>query len=218
MVIVPKCRTEAVLALGFPIVAALCKYLQVKRDKTLFKKISLWILILSPILCLMITIILGEMREWLVVHTFGTYVENFSKRFIQSGLAFKEHGFPIFGEQLRYNSGLSEQLGEFTFILYKMDNAYSTYIILRGMIWMVPALIWLCYSNWRAVKNRDYALITISVLFCLLGLMERYGLDAFNVSFYYPLAISAISTGNSRNTDIIAVHRGQMVEETEASS
>ena len=200
MVFIPKCRTEAVLVFLFPIVAIICELVAGKEDfgrrfrvYKIFFRILMWALILSPVICFVSTIILGQMREWLVVHTFGTYIENFSKRFIQSGLAFKEHGFPLFGEQIRFNSGLSEKLGGYTFVLYIMDNAYSTYAIIRGMIWLVPLLTWLCYAGWQAVKQKDYAILAIAVLFSMLGLMERYALDIYNVVLLYPLTLLTVN-------------------------
>ena len=198
MVFVPKCRTEALLTILFPIVAIISKSLaglenlsKNGREHRRVVSILTWVLVLSPVICFCITIVLGQMREWLVVHTFGTYIENFSKRFIQSGLALKEHGFPMFGEKIRFNSGVSEKLGGYNIILYIMDNAYSTYAILRGMIWLIPILVWLCYAGRKAVKKKDYALLTITVLFSLLGLMERYALDICNFVLLYPLAIKA---------------------------
>ena len=97
----------------------------------------------------------------------------------------------MFGEKIRFNSGVSEKLGGYNIILYIMDNAYSTYAILRGMIWLIPILVWLCYAGRKAVKKKDYALLTITVLFSLLGLMERYALDICNFVLLYPLAIKA---------------------------
>ena len=104
MVIVPKCRTQALLLFAFPFMVLLCRWATGEDDhlsltekhRSTGRQILLWLLIASPILCFLITVVLGFFREWLVVHTFGTYIENFSKRFIQAGLAFKEHGFPFF--------------------------------------------------------------------------------------------------------------------------
>ena len=197
MIFIPKCRTAALLMLLFPAIAGICRIAirqktgseDIEEKKIILYHLLSWLLIFSPVICFLLTIILGQMREWLVIHTFGTYIENFSKRFIQSGLAFKEHGFPLFGEYIRFNAGLSEQLGGHNITLYVMDNAYSTYAILRGMIWLIPVLIWLCYAGWKAVKKQDYAILAILVMFSLLGLMERHALDVYNFVYLYPLTI-----------------------------
>ena len=193
MVFVPKCRTQAVMLALSPFVALLCEKLVGSGSRTqekagTTKNILRWLLILTPVLCFALTVILGMNREWLVAHTFGTYVENFSKRFIQSGLALKEHGFPLFGEVIRFETAQAENLAGHLIPLYVMDNAYSTYTIFRGLIWMVPALIWLCYANRRMVIRKDGTLLAVSVMLCLVGLMERYPLEIYNFVFLYPLA------------------------------
>ena len=196
MVLVPKCRTQALLLLLFPLTIWLSKSVtrfSMVKERSFLHKSVLWILVLFPVLCFFLTILLGSQREWLAIHTMGTYIENFSKRFIQSGLAFREHGFPIFGELIRFQSGLAEELGGYEFSLYVLDNAYVTYTIYRGLIWMIPALLWLSFANWKMIKKRDYSLLTISILFCLMGLMERFTLGVYNFVFLYPLAISMLA-------------------------
>lgn len=195
MVLVPKCRTQALLLMLFPATIWLSKKLIIASSvgkKIVLRRVVLWLLILFPIVCYFTTIFLGSQREWLAVHTMGTYIENFSKRFIQGGLAFREHGFPFFGELIRFHSGLVEHLGNHDYSLYILDNAYVTYTIYRGMIWMVPALLWLSYANWKIIREKDYSLLTISILFCLMGLMEIYTLEVYNFIFFYPLAISML--------------------------
>lgn len=193
MVSVPKCRTQALLLLLFPPTIWLCKKMIITPSigkEPIWHKAVLCFLILFPVICFFATIFLGSQREWLAVHTMGTYIENFSKRFIQGGLAFREHGFPLFGELIRFHSGLVEHLGDYNFSLYILDNAYVTYTIYRGMIWMAPALLWLCYANREIIEKKDYSLLTISTLFCLMGLMEIYTLEVYNFIFLYPLSIS----------------------------
>ena len=201
MVLVPKCRTQALLLLLFPLTIWLSKRVtgfSMVKGRILLHKSVLWILVLFPIFCFVLTVFLGWQREWLAIHTMGTYVENFSKRFIQSGLAFREHGFPIFGELIRFRSGLAEELGGYKFSLYVLDNAYVTYTIYRGLIWMIPALLWLSFANWKIIKRGDYNLLTISILFCLMGLMERYTLGVYNFVFLYPLAISMLAKDTTK--------------------
>lgn len=210
MVLVPKCRTQALLLLLFPITIWLCRIIttaSMEEKKNIPHKIVLCVLITFPFLCFFATIFLGSQREWLAVHTMGTYIENFTKRFIQGGLAFREHGFPIIGELIRYKSGLVENLGNHDYNLYVLDNAYVTYTIYRGLIWMIPALLWLSFANWKMIRKKDYSLLTISTLFCLMGLMERYTLEVYNFIFFYPLAVSAfpsdvISTGKEQISSV----------------
>lgn len=219
MVYVPKCRTQALLLLLFPISVQLSKLI-VSSDRTQKRSISLlallWILIASPIVFYLVTFFLGSQREWLVAHTFGTYIENFSKRFIQAGLAFKEHGFPLFGEPIRFQTDLVEILDGHTIKLYVLDNGYVVYTILRGMIWMVPAILWICYANWKIIQKNDYGLLAISVLLCLMGLMEPYAFTMYNYIFLYPLAISSVSAVTSCSLDRMPGQREIIVEETEA--
>ena len=209
MAIVPKCRTQALLLILFPLTVEVCKW-GIGCKKTLSRsvlRLSLqWILIATPVLCFLATVLLGTQREWLVTHTFGTYIENFSKRFIQAGLAFKEHGFPLFGELLRFQADVTENLGGYDISLYILDNGYATFTILRGMIWMVPALLWLGFGNWMTTRQKDYGLLAISVLFCLMGLMERYTFTIYNFVFLYPLA-DILGSDKNGNTEAMK-HRG----------
>lgn len=191
MVIVPKCRTQALLLILFPLFVLLCRWViggRNQRRLSVLRQVFLWILIAAPVLCFLATVFLGIQREWLVTHTFGTYIENFSKRFIQAGLAFKEHGFPLLGEFIRFESAVPENLGGYMIKLYVIDNGYVSYAILRGMVWMVPALLWLSFVNWKAGREHDFGMLAISVLFCLMGLMERYTFTMYNFVFLYPLA------------------------------
>ena len=199
MVFIPKCRTQALLLLLFPFAVMACKGVlgaEGAKKRTALRLMLRWVMILAPIFCFLITVLLGTQREWLVTHTFGTYIENFSKRFIQAGLAFKEHGFPLFGELIRFTPEATENLGGYTIPLYVLDNGYVTYTILRGMIWMVPALLWLTFADWKISRRNDYRMLAVSVLFCLMGLMERYTFTMYNYIFLYPLAI-ALDRGNS---------------------
>ena len=204
MVIVPKCRTGALLLFLFPLMSVLCRGvigdpgIRVFRRRNRARGIIICVLILAPFLCYLITLILGSQREWLVVHTFGNYTENFSKRFIQSGLAFKEHGFPLIGERIRFHSGPAEHLGNYKIGLYVLDNSYAAFTILRGLVWMVPALLWLSYANWKMIRRKDHYLLTISVLFCLLAMMERYPFEIYNFVFLYPLASASGCRGSAK--------------------
>lgn len=206
MVFVPKCRTQALLLILFPLAVFLCRWVVAVKDgkRSTPHQVFLWILIATPILCFLATVLLGTQREWLVTHTFGTYIENSSKRFIQAGLAFKEHGFPLFGELLRFPADAAENLGGHNIKLYVLDNGYVTYAILRGMIWMVPALLWLGFANFKTRIRRDYGLLAISVLFCLMGLMERYTFEIYNYVFLYPLA-SVVSSESKATGEQAAV-------------
>ena len=206
MVFVPKCRTQALLLILFPLAVFLCRWVVADKDgkRSTPHQVFLWILIATPILCFLATVLLGTQREWLVTHTFGTYIENSSKRFIQAGLAFKEHGFPLFGKLLRFPADAAENLGGHNIKLYVLDNGYVTYAILRGMIWMVPALLWLGFANFKTRIRRDYGLLAISVLFCLMGLMERYTFEIYNYVFLYPLA-SVVSSESKATGEQAAV-------------
>ncbi len=201
---VPKCRTAALLLFLFPLLLVFCGKLigdpgtKKRRGNSNIVVFFVWILILLPFLCYLITVIVGTQREWLVVHTFGTYIENFSKRFIQGGLAFKEYGFPLTGKLIRFPSGPAELLGNYRIRLYILDNAYAAYTVFRGMIWMVPAMLWVSYANLKMVQRKDYNLLTISVLFCLMGLMERFPFDIHNFVLLYPLASASGSGINAK--------------------
>ncbi len=195
LVLVPKCRTAALMLFLFPVICILLKRMLARPEgaaPSFPRELLRWFLVLTPLTCFLLTAFLGIEREWLVRHTFGTYIENFSKRFIQAGIAFKRYGFPLLGTAVDLKSEATEKLAGIRIPLYVLDNAYAYYGITRGMVWLLPALGFLCYANHLAIRRRDYAILSLSVIFSLTALMERLGLDVwYNCVLLFPLSAAA---------------------------
>ena len=182
MAFVPKDRTAAALLILLPPAALIA-------EKAGGKKAVGWLYALVPAACLAATLILAANREWLAVHTAGTYIENFGKRFIQAGIALKAHGLTLIGEPIFFEEGVTEVLAGRPTNLYVMDNAYAAYAIQRGLIWLAACLVWMGWTCLTARKRGHWPVCAIVALMAILALMERAGLDIwYNFAFLYPLA------------------------------
>ena len=185
-----RCRTVAGILAAFPVLWALISDSDFAgKLKLRSRRVIKGVLISMPFLCFGLTVLLASNAEKLVQYTYDTAIENLSMRFVQSGLAFKKYGFPLFGQKMLYTAEPEAYFGGVPMQLKVMDNAYSSYAILRGMIYLTALLAWIAYVQWKAIKRRDYALLLVSVLLCIYGLMERWGLDIYyNFALFYPLA------------------------------
>ncbi len=201
MYFVIGCRTIAVLSLALPPFTLLISWKE-RRDqdpeKLLRKKpgVFAWFAIALPVLCCVLSIVLSMEKEWLAVNFYPTAehpnapLHSMAMRFVQGGLALDYFGFPLFGRQMRITAPLyldsSTGVEEY---LYVMDNAYTSFIIMKGVLWMICILAWVTFAHWRGWKKRDYSILLISCFMVVFALMERPGLEVwYNFVLLYPLA------------------------------
>ena len=193
MFFVPKCKTIAVLAVFFPFLTLLMKprefeELGEERCKKQWGAGRI-LLIAFPFLCFALTMILCWQMEWVKKYAYDTPLLSMAMRFVQGGIAFQHYGFPLIGHTLPNDPSVIAVVNGEAEMLYVVDNAFVTYGLFLGAIWMLWALCWLSYANWRGLKNRDNGLVLIGGIMMAFAIMERPGLAAsYNFLFLYPLA------------------------------
>ena len=193
MFFVPQCKTIALLAAAFPFFALLVR--PRIQDQTLEmhsdRKAKIWHIMLSvfPFICFAITMILCWQMDWVKKYTYDNALASFGMRFVQGGIAIQHYGFPLIGHTLPNDPSIIAVVNGEAEVLYVVDNAFVTYGLFLGAIWMLWALCWLSCANWRGLKNRDNGLVLISGFVMIFAIMERPGLVAsYNFLFLYPLA------------------------------
>ena len=202
MYFVPECKTIALLSAVFPFFALLAKprvqNQSLEADSEKKGKIRRILLSVFPFICFAITMILCWQMDWVKKNTYGNALTafgmrfdlgSFGMRFVQGGIAFQHYGFPLIGHTLPNDPSIVAVVNGEAEVLYVVDNAFVTYGLFLGAIWMLWALCWLTWANWRGFKNRDHALVLMSGFIMAFALMERPGLVAsYNFMFLYPLA------------------------------
>ncbi len=110
-------------------------------------------------------------------------------RFVQGGIALEKFGFPLIGRSMTTAEPVIQIINGTPDQLFVMDNAYSSFTILKGVLWMIACLAWLTYGQWRGWKNRDYRILLIGSVMLVFAMMERPGLEVwYNFVLLYPLA------------------------------
>lgn len=194
-----SCNTIAALAVVFPVFALIVDLVEIHVDKKAIepdeavkkKKIGIfgWIIIFIPFIAFVLMLIASMNVEWMHSHFYGNRLRNFAMRFVQGGLYFRTYGFPLIGNPYKAN--------EFTYVNVNgsfikvgvLDSSFAAYMIMRGLIWMIYTLLWLCLANWKALKKRDYAIPFLGAVILLFAMMERPGLEMwYNFILLYPLA------------------------------
>ena len=141
-------------------------------------------------------------------------------RFVQGGLALDVFGFPLFGRPMTlppvYTAKLANGVERmFTYAgdtmvyldlldpvtgtikehLYVMDNAYVSFTITKGVLWIACALAWLTFAQWKGWKSKDYSILLIGSFMLVFAVMECPGMEVwYNFVLLYPLASYAKST------------------------
>ena len=197
MYFVIGCKTIAGLSLAFPLISLLTVQME-KRERAPGKKPGAigWLAIALPILCYALSIGLCLAKEWVAVTFYPTELHpnaplhSTAMRFVQGGLALDYFGFPLFGRQMTLKAPLyldpSTGVVEY---LYVMDNAYATFTITKGVLWIAACLAWLTFAQWRGWKNKDYSILLIGSFMLIFAVMERPGLEVwYNFVMLYPLA------------------------------
>ena len=188
------CRTIAGLTLIFPIAALLIDLLEKRMDRKAkegtFKKIKPleWIITAIPFLAWAFMMANSMAVDWWYQFYHGP-LRNLAWRFLMGGLYFKKYGLPLIGNPYRSNEYTFMNVqGEFIKVGI-LDSSFAAYMIMRGLIWLIYTLLWLCVAHRKALKKRDYAIILIETVFLGFAMIERPGLEMwYNFILVYPLA------------------------------
>lgn len=184
-----SCRTIAGITLAFPVMAVVVMW--VEKHTKCREKISPvgWIVIAIPFLVFAVMLFISMQVEWVHRHFYYTWFHNLAMRFVQGGLYFRTYGFPLVGNPYRGNVHTYVNVNREFIEVGILDSSFASYMIMRGLIWILVVLTWLCLAHWKALKKHDYAIPFLSLIILLFALMERPGLEMwYNFILLYPLA------------------------------
>ncbi len=190
MYFVVGCRTIAVLSVLLPLAALVVGQME-KRERRPGKKPGIFALLIIalPVLCYVFSIAASTQMSWVKKTFYSTPLYSFSMRFVQGGIALDEFGFPLIGRSMATQEPVIRIINGAPDQLYVLDNAYSSFTILKGVLWIIACLAWLCYGQWRGWKQRDYRILLIGSFMLIFAIMERPGLEVwYNFVLLYPLA------------------------------
>ena len=197
MYFVISCRTIALLTAVFPFFALLVGWLTETRNNKKRHKMLGIIFIVFPLICLAISYLLAWKFEYVHGLFYQTPLHTLAMRFVQGGIAMRYFGFPLIGiTEMKIEGEVYALLNDAKVKLTVMDNAYISYTITRGVLWMIMCIGWLIFANARAWKRRDYHLMLLSIILSGFAMMEWAGLNAwYNIMLLYPLALVAEENG-----------------------
>ena len=184
-----RCRTVILTLVLFPVVLAAVDRWGGRAGR---QKPGAWkyILSASPFLCLCLTLLLCIPIDLIHRFTYDTPLFSIGERFVQSGIALRTYGLPFIGHSIDTSRTIKMLVDGVQIPLFVMDNAYISYGIILGLLWLIPCLCFLSLANLRAWNGKNRALLIYGVFMAVFAILERRGLDpAFNMMFFYPLSV-----------------------------
>ena len=207
------CHTVAVLMMVFPIFGILVDQLEKRHDrnaeealpgtsteKKTWNGLNIWgwLVTAIPFIAFIFVLAAFKQYEWLHARFFYTGLHNLALRFVQGALYIKTYGFHLFGNSFKSGTLTYLKVNEEYIQVGILDSSFASYLIMRGLVWVLLVLTWLCIANWKAVRKRDYAIPFLSTIILGFAMMERPGLEMwYNFILLYPLAkvVSKPGTG-----------------------
>ena len=179
-----RCRTVILVLLAFPLLLRMMLFESMKM-KTAEALITLF-----PLVCCGISLLLCIPIDLIHRLTYHNFLFSIGERFVQAGITLREYGLPLIGHPIN-SSGLIKMMVDGEKIsLFVIDNAFVSYGVIRGIIWLVPCICFLCLAIRKAWKKSDIGFVVYGLLICIFAILERRGLDpAYNLLFFYPLSI-----------------------------
>ena len=218
VLLIVKCRTIALLMILFPVTVWMKDMVTGRKELQNSvkshhaqggRRVLKTLLIAMPFLCFALTLLLCSQMELLHKLTYGNYLRNMSKRFVQGGIALKEYGLPLLGKRIDLGNNISVVLNGEMEDLYILDCGYINYGLSRGMIWLFSMMAWQGFANSRCIRNKDYGMLIIGLFMSLLALMEREGFDPwYNPTLLYPLADPLAASVQAVGRDADTAGRG----------
>jgi len=191
-----SCRTITGFSIAFPVCAVIVDFFEKRRRAASEKEkeplIIGRIVTVIPMIAFAVMMFLSLQVEWIHKHFYHTALHNFAMRFVQGGLYFRTYGFPLVGNPYRANQITFINVNDEFEKVGILDSSFAAYIIMRGMLWMICILLWLCFVNWKALKRGDFGIPLVGAFILLFAMMERPGLEMwYNFVMLYPLAKAA---------------------------
>ena len=143
----------------------------------------------SPFLFWGLSVVLSLCMD-VIQRTRGLPFYNMMGRFVQTGIALKKYGFHFLGQKIDCSGRVMMHVNGKTEVLHVLDNAYVTYTIQEGLLFMLPLLGWLSLAAGLCFRKRNDRLLLISLFMLIYALMERGGLlGYYNPLFLYPMTV-----------------------------
>lgn len=185
------CRTIAVLTIVFPVIALFVDWLEKRSAKTR-KGIGVmgWFWTITPFLALAFVLFVSMNYVWVHANVpDSSFISTIKYRFIHNGLYIHSYGVPFAGNAYKGNiHNFINVNGEFI-EPGLLDCSYISYLIMRGALWTGYTLLWLCITNYKAYKIRDYATNFLCAILLVFAMIERVGLEMwYCFVLLYPLA------------------------------
>ena len=185
LIITNRCRTIIFLLLVFPLLWRSCYMGELKKNRG--KEI---LIAAAPLICLGITLLLCIPINLIHRFTYDNALFSIGERFVQAGITIRQYGLPLIGHSINTSGSVKMIVDGEKIALFAVDNAFISYGVIRGLLWLIPCMCLLCLANRLAWKKADYAIAVLGVLMSVFAVLERYGLDpAFNLLFFYPLSV-----------------------------
>ena len=191
-----SCRTISLLGVVFPVLAFVVDLIEkkvkgrsAKKQGSFAGRAAVFLVTMMPFGAFAFMMAVSMQYKWLHKHYYYTWFHNFAMRFVQGGLYFKTYGLPLVGNPYRSSRITYINVnGEFLEVGI-LDSSFASYLIMRGILWIMYTLAWLCAAIWKALKNRDYAIPFLEFIILVFAMMERPGLEMwYNFILLYPLA------------------------------
>lgn len=180
-----RCRTIILFMLAFPPVCRLYNRTGIKRDRG--KEI---LITAFPVICFGFTLLMCIPVNLIHRLTYDNALFSIGERFVQAGIALREYGFPLTGHSINTSGTIKMMVDGEKIALRVLDNAFISYGVMRGLLWLIPCLCLLCLAGRLAWRQQDDALVFFGILMGVFAVLERRGLDpAFNLLFFYPLSV-----------------------------
>lgn len=192
MYFVVSCRTIALLTAVFPLIAFAVDLLESRTKNTFHKAKKIKIgSIVEAFPILYAVLMLGMFTQYNLIHKlYNTPLNTFAMRFVQGALFLKTYGVKLIGNAFHNNNEINYVLVDGEYIkLGILDNSIASYLLMRGVLWVVACLVWQVIAIRKALKNHDYGIPFLCIIILMYAAMERPGLDVwFNFILLYPLA------------------------------
>ncbi len=179
-----RCRTVAALALCMALLAPLVQSGRLVPGKTVRL-----LVILSPLLCMLLSLLLSYAVVPLIPRFRSSVVWNMLSRFVQNNIALQEYGVHLTGRWIDFLGHVSRQYNGETIFLRLLDNAYVPWLIRNGIPVTAAVLAAYCIAVRKALHLENLQLALCFLCIAVYGLMEPAAMQfRYNFAFIYLLA------------------------------
>ena len=179
-----RCRTVAVLS--FCMIPAV---LFVRKSRRRPGKAIQALIILSPVLCMLLSLLLSYAVVPLIPRFRTSVLWNLLSRFVQNNIALREYGVHLTGRWIDHLGNVSREFYGETISLRILDNSYVPWLIRNGIPLTAAVLGAICIAVRKAFRQGNLQLALCFLCIAVYGLMEPATMQfRYNFAFLYLLA------------------------------